>query len=92
MANVPLHLALGLLLRWPLRGCSRESQTAAGSRSRRRRFLRSRRPSALRLVWVGNLREHRWVLNAHVASALLGVVALLPFLIRQGRVAGVRAR
>jgi tetratricopeptide (TPR) repeat protein len=36
----------------------------------------------LYLVAVGNLLEHRWVLWAHIASSVLGVVALLPFAFR----------
>src|SRR5438105_4261581 len=35
---------------------------------------------AVWLVWAGNLREHRWILNAHIVSSLLGVAALMPFL------------
>jgi tetratricopeptide (TPR) repeat protein len=42
----------------------------------------------LYLVWIGNLREHRWVLIAHIVSAALGVVALLPFVFRLARIAG----
>ena len=45
---------------------------------------------ALYLVWVGNLREHRWILTAHVVPAGLGVVALLPYAFRLARGAGRR--
>src|SRR6187200_1163814 len=88
MANVLLHLLLGLVLAvafaWLL---TREPDL-------RRQLIA---PAvlfaialafALYLVWVGNLREHRWMLNAHIASSLVGVVALLPFLFRLGRVVG----
>jgi hypothetical protein len=43
---------------------------------------------ALYLVAVGNLREHAWVLWAHIATATLGVVAVLPFAFRLVRSAG----
>ncbi len=43
---------------------------------------------ALYLVWVGNLLENRWILDAHIVSAALGVVALLPFAFRLARGAG----
>jgi tetratricopeptide (TPR) repeat protein len=43
---------------------------------------------ALYLVWAGNLREHRWILYAHIVSASLGVVALLPFAWRLARSVG----
>jgi tetratricopeptide (TPR) repeat protein len=33
---------------------------------------------AVWLVAVGNLNEHRWLLNAHIATAVAGVAALLP--------------
>jgi tetratricopeptide (TPR) repeat protein len=42
----------------------------------------------LYLVAVGNLREHRWVLQAHIVSSVLGVVALLPFAFRLARTVG----
>ena len=88
MANVLLHLVLGVVL-------------AAAFALLLKRQPDLRRPliapavlfaialvSALWLVWLGNLREHRWMLNAHVVSSLLGVAALLPFLFRLGRIAG----
>jgi tetratricopeptide (TPR) repeat protein len=34
---------------------------------------------ALWLVAVGNLREHQWILWAHIGTAVLGVVAVLPY-------------
>jgi len=88
MANVLLHLVLGLVLAGAfVLLLTREPDL--------------RRPLiapavcfaialafALYLLWVGNLREHRWLLNAHVVSSLAGVVALLPFLFRLGRIAG----
>ena len=40
---------------------------------------------ALWLVAVGNLNENRWLLNLHIASAVAGVVALLPFAFNAAR-------
>jgi tetratricopeptide (TPR) repeat protein len=91
MGNVLLHLVLGLTL-------------AGASALLLKRQPELRRPLiapavvfaialafGLYLVWIGNLREHRWVLNAHIVSSVLGLIALLPFLVRLGRLAG-RAR
>ena len=88
MANVLLHLVLGLAL-------------AVGFASLLARQPELRRPLivpavffaiavalALWLVWAGNLREQRLVLNAHIVASLLGVVALLPFLFGLRRIAG----
>ena len=43
---------------------------------------------AVYLVIAGNLRENQWILTAHIVSAGLGVLALLPFAIRLARRAG----
>src|SRR5262249_39228305 len=40
------------------------------------------------LVKLGNTTEHRWVLYAHIGSALLGVLFLLPWAFRQSRELG----
>ncbi|HEX8031753.1 MAG TPA: multiheme c-type cytochrome, partial [Vicinamibacterales bacterium] len=88
MANVLLHLLLGLVLAvafaWLL---SRDSDL------RRQLIVPSLLFAvalvlALRLVWVGNLNEHRWLLNAHIGAALLGVVTMLPFVFRLARFVG----
>src|SRR5262245_53557 len=44
----------------------------------------------LYLVGVGNIREHRWILHAHVIVAAIGVAAVLPYLIGLGRSAVAR--
>ena len=88
MGNVLLHLVLGLVL-------------AAAFALLLTREPELRRPLiapsvlfaialafGLYVVWVGNLREHRWVLNAHIVSSVLGIIALLPFLFRLARIAG----
>ena len=88
MANVLLHLVLGVAL-------------AVAFALLLEREPELRRPliapsvifaialaAGLYLAWAGNLREHRWVLNAHIAASVLGVTALLPFLLRLSRMAG----
>ena len=42
---------------------------------------------ALYLLAVGNLRQHQWVLRAHIVTAILGVIALIPFVVRSFRAA-----
>ncbi len=92
MMNVLAHLVLGLVL-------------AVGFAVLLTRAPALRRPLlpatvlfamsiafALYLVAVGNLLEYRWLLWAHIATAALGVVALLPFAIRLARSAGVPRR
>jgi tetratricopeptide (TPR) repeat protein len=88
MGNVLLHLVLGVLL-------------AAAFALLLHRQPQLRRPLiapsvlfaialafGLYLVWVGNLREHRWVLNAHIVSSVLGIIALMPFLFGLSRIVG----
>lgn len=88
MANVLLHLVLGLVLAGAF------ALLLARQVDLRRQLIVPAACFALTvalalwLVWVGNLREHRWLLNAHVVTSLLGVVALLPFLFRLRRLAG----
>ena len=31
------------------------------------------------LAWAGNIRDNAWMLWAHIAAAVLGVAALIPF-------------
>jgi tetratricopeptide (TPR) repeat protein len=88
MANVLLHLVLGLVLAvalaWLL---TREPELRRPLIAPAVCFAIALAFAAC-LVWVGNLREHRWLLNAHIVSSLVGVGALLPFLFRLGRIAG----
>src|SRR6187399_1726313 len=42
---------------------------------------------ALYLLAVGNLRAHQWALRAHIVTAIVGVVALIPFVVRSFRAA-----
>ena len=85
MANVLLHLVLGVGL----------AVAGAALMARHRDLLRRVAVSAagmalalafgLYLVGVGNLNEHRWILNAHIIAAAAAVVALLPFAVRAAR-------
>ena len=88
MANVLLHFVLGLALAlafaWLLKrqpDLGRQLMVPAA-------FFAITLVFALWLVSVGNLREHRWMLNAHVVTSLIGVIALLPFLLRLRRISG----
>jgi tetratricopeptide (TPR) repeat protein len=82
MANVLAHLVLGVLLAIGL------AVLLARDRSLRRPLIVPGILFAvalgfgLYLVAVGNLREHRWILTAHIVSAVLGVVATLPLALR----------
>ena len=88
MANVLLHLVLGLVLAVAFALLLKREPELRRPLIAPAVFFAIALAFALWLVWVGNLREHRWVLNAHMVSSLLGVVALLPFLFRLGRIAG----
>jgi tetratricopeptide (TPR) repeat protein len=83
MGNVLLHLVLGVAL-----------AVAAAVLLRRRPELRSGMTAALALfgisllagLWltvIGNVHQNRWLLGTHIASAGLGVVALLVWSLRR---------
>jgi tetratricopeptide (TPR) repeat protein len=92
MGNVLLHLALGVAV----------AVAGAILVVRHRDLLKPTALSALGfavalgfgvyLVMVGNLREHSWVLNAHIIAAAAAVAALLPFAIRAARTGVGRLR
>ena len=88
MANVLLHLVLGLVLAVALALLLKREPELRRQLTVPAVFFAIAVAFALWLVWVGNLREHRWTLNAHVVASLLGVVALLPLLLRLRRTAG----
>jgi tetratricopeptide (TPR) repeat protein len=79
MANVLLHLLLGLVLALAF-GWLLARETALRRQLIAPAFLFA--IAALFAVWLvslGNLREHRWILNAHVVFSLLGIAAVVPF-------------
>jgi tetratricopeptide (TPR) repeat protein len=85
MTNVLVHLGLGAVLSvmvvWLLRrdGALRGSMlTAAGF------FLVALLLGAY-LAVAGNTLDHRWALRAHIAAALLGIVALFAYAWRRGK-------
>lgn len=91
MGNVLAHLVIGVLLA-VLFGAllMRDADVRRGT-------MLSVLPMAaalgfgLWLVYVGNLREHAWVMRAHVVAAAIGVAALLPYAVRlMGRLGGAR--
>lgn len=88
MANVLLHLVLGLGLAGGLAGLLTRHRELRRPLGLSAVFFLITTASAIGLVWVGNLREHRWMLNAHIASSLLGVAALAPFLFGLRRQSG----
>src|SRR5258706_8969731 len=88
MGNVLVHLVLGLVLAIVLIFLLRKDTT-----------LLSGAPSALGLfgvalllglflVKVGNITENRWAFWAHIASAGLGLAALIPFVRKRARLVG----
>ena len=83
MTNVLFHLGLGLAL----------AVSAGILLARNANFRRDMKLAApillvsvafaLYLVARGNITEHRWAFWAHIGTAALGVLLLLPFLRRQ---------
>ena len=85
MSNVLLHLALGVAL-----SVAAVFLIAKNTDLRRRiapaiGFFLLAFLAAVYLVAAGNVREHRWALWAHVVTAALGVVALIPYAWKQPR-------
>jgi Flp pilus assembly protein TadD len=81
MANVLLHLALGLAVTigamFLLRSRWRQAPPAATGA-----FLISVALGVF-LTYAGATRDHRWALVAHIAVALLGILLLFPLAMRQ---------
>src|SRR5262245_55964920 len=88
MTSVLGHLVLGVVL----------SIAFAVLLVRDRSLARILAPSALLfaiafgfaawLTWYGNIRQHSWALEAHIVAAVLGVVALLPYVVGLSRSSG----
>src|SRR5271166_563195 len=85
MGNVLLHLALGLALSIAGVFLIARNTDLRRNISTPLAFFLIAFLAAVYLVAAGNIREHRWVLWAHIATALLGVVALIPFAWKQQR-------
>src|SRR4051812_26577424 len=76
MGNVLLHLVLGLVLGVALALLLKREPELRRPLSASSVLFAIALGFGLYLVWAGNLREHRWVLNAHIAAAAAGVIAL----------------
>src|SRR5580704_399705 len=85
MANVLLHLALGLALSIATIFLIAKNSDLRRSISTALVFFLLSFLAAIYLVAAGNIREHRWVLWTHIATALLGVAALIPYAWKQAR-------
>ncbi len=88
MANVLLHFVLGLALALAFAWLLKRQPDLGRQLTVPATLFAITLVFALWLVSVGNLREHRWMLNAHVVTSLIGVIALLPFLLRLRRISG----
>ncbi len=91
MGNVLLHLILGVVV------VATGGAVLLTTADLRRRlwlpasFFAASAAFAVALVTLGNLLEHRWILNAHIVLAALALAALLPFAMQMARTTG-RAR
>jgi tetratricopeptide (TPR) repeat protein len=88
MGNVLLHLVLGLVLAVAFAFLLKRESELRRPLIAPVVFFAAAVAFAVYLVWAGNLHEHRWVLNAHIVSSVLGTAAMLPFVFRLGRIAG----
>jgi tetratricopeptide (TPR) repeat protein len=79
MANVLLHLALGLALAIALLTVVRRAGLASGAPVAMGFFLLALVFGAV-LVWVGNIHANAWILGSHIAAGGLGISALIPFI------------
>ena len=85
MGNVLIHLVLGLGLSIAVVFLIAKNAGLRRSISTALAFFLIAFLAAIYLVAAGNVLEHRWVLWVHISTALLGVVALIPFAWKQQR-------
>jgi tetratricopeptide (TPR) repeat protein len=85
MGNVLLHLALGLALSIATLFLIAKNTELKRSIKTALIFFLLSLLTAIYLVAAGNIREHRWVLWTHIATAVFGVVALIPYAWKQPR-------
>ncbi|MGH9783396.1 MAG: multiheme c-type cytochrome, partial [Terriglobia bacterium] len=83
MANVLLHLGLGLALAVALGMLLRQDAELRQDIGLASPWLGVSLGFALYLVARGNIAEHRWSFWAHIGTAGVGVLLLLPYLRRQ---------
>jgi tetratricopeptide (TPR) repeat protein len=82
MTNVLGHVVLGVALTVATIFVLRRSGLLAGAPVALGFLLLAFIFGAL-LTYSGNVRDHAWILWAHIATAILGVVALIPFVRRK---------
>ena len=85
MGNVLFHLVLGLALSIAVIFLIANHADIRRSISAALALFLISFLAASYLVAAGNIREHRWVLWTHIATALLGVAALIPYARKQQR-------
>src|ERR1700733_9003408 len=78
MTNVLGHVVLGAVLAIALIFILRRSGLLAGARIAVVLLLLAFVLGAI-LTWAGNIRDNAWLLRSHIAAAILGVAALIPF-------------
>ena len=92
MTNVLAHLALGAGLYVAFAALLKKEPDLRRPLLAALVFFTVAVAAAIYLLAVGNLREHRWVLNTHIVSSVLGVLATLPYAFRLIRRAVGRGR
>ena len=85
MANVLLHLGLGVALSVAVAIAIAQDPELRRAIGPALPFFLSAILAAIYLVAAGNIRDHRWALWLHIASAALGLLALIPFAWRTPR-------
>ena len=85
MGNVLIHLALGVGLAIGVAILVLKNPAFRRAIGPALWFFQLAFLTAVYLVAAGNIREHRWVLWVHIASALIGVAALIPYAWKQPR-------
>jgi hypothetical protein len=78
MTNVLGHVVLGAVLSIALLFTIHRSGLLSGARIAVVLLLLAFVLGAI-LTWAGNIRDNAWILWAHIAAAILGVAALIPF-------------
>ncbi len=79
MGNVLLHLGLGVLLTAAVIAAVAKDGELRSGIAVAVGFLALAFLSAAYLVWAGNIREHRWVWLAHIATGAVAVAAAIPY-------------
>ena len=85
MGNVLLHLVLGVVLAVAVVVLIAKNAIVRRGIGPSLWFFLLAFLAAAYLVAAGNIREHRWAWWAHIATAVLGVAALIPYAWKQSR-------